>query len=155
MPNQMPKKDRKKRAAVERTKFVKVSDPAALGALIRVLRLRMGFSQIEAAELLGVGRRWYNDLENGKETIRVGMIFAVLECFNCSLAISGPGAEFTVEELERTAVIKGREHHVWEAELMPSKTPKGAAPEEPPHRGHRRGHIKLSTKLSTNSVKPL
>ena len=31
MPNQMPKKDRKKRAAVERTKFVKVSDPAALG----------------------------------------------------------------------------------------------------------------------------
>ena len=138
MPNQMPKKDRKKRAAVERTKFVKVSDPAALGALIRVLRLRMGFSQIEAAELLGVGRRWYNDLENGKETIRVGMIFAVLESFNCSLAISGPG-----------------EHHVWEAELMPSKTPKGAAPEEPPHRGHRRGHIKLSTKLSTNSVKPL
>ena len=155
MPNQMPKKDRKKRAAVERTKFVKVSDPAALGALIRVLRLRMGFSQIEAAALLGVGRRWYNDLENGKETIRVGMIFAVLESFNCSLAISGPGAEFTVEELERTAVIKGREHHVWEAELMPSKTPKGAAPEEPPHRGHRRGHIKLSTKLSTNSVKPL
>lgn len=111
----------KRRRFIDRAKLIKVNDMAELSALIRCLRLRVGFTQAEAADILGVGRRWYNDLENGKETIRAGMIFKVLASFDCSLALVGPGADFTKHDLEKKAVVKGREEHVWEAQMRSSR----------------------------------
>lgn len=141
---------------IDRAKHIRVRDTAELGALIRLLRLRAGFTQAEAADLLGVGRRWYNDLENGKETIRIGMVFEVLESFNCGLTLSGAGADFTPDELAETAVIKGRETHVWEAEFAPSeRTELDDLADDRPGRGHRRGHIRTDALVSRNSVKAL
>lgn len=169
----------KRRRFIDRAKLIKVNDMAELSALIRCLRLRVGFTQAEAADILGVGRRWYNDLENGKETIRAGMIFKVLASFDCSLALVGPGADFTKHDLEKKAVVKGREEHVWEAQMRSSRRlPKtrrrrrGVVDEDPAviaavaearesdidtespkGRGHRKGHIRKSEVVSKNTVK--
>ena len=152
----MPPSKTKRARVVERAQHVKLADTASLGALVRLLRLRAGFTQAETADLLGVGRRWYNDLENGKETIRIGMVLKVLESFNCSLTLSGPGADFTREELEKTAVVKGRAEQVWEADFAPSRrTAPDIVEDERPGRGHRRGHIRLDAQVSRNTVKPL
>ena len=115
-------------------------------------------TQTEAAKACGVGRRWFNELENGKETIRIGMVIDVLHHFGASLTISGEGARFTVEELENEAVMKRDGEHVWEAEFKGEYEPNAEAqPEEPQtvvrKRGQKAGYISPRTKRRRTSVK--
>ena len=143
---------------VYRTRHAYIRSTEELGALIRVLRLRTGMTQTEAAKACGVGRRWFNELENGKETIRIGMVIDVLHHFGASLTISGEGARFTVEELENEAVMKRDGEHVWEAEFKGEYEPNAEAqPEEPQtvvrKRGQKAGYISPRTKKTKNSVK--
>ena len=96
-------KGRRGRAAqkhlVYRARHTYINSTEELGALVRIFRLRTGMTQTEAAKACGVGRRWFNELENGKDTIRVGMVINVLRHFGATLTIGGAGARFTVEEL--------------------------------------------------------
>jgi HTH-type transcriptional regulator/antitoxin HipB len=48
--------------------------PAELGAAIRKRRRRLGISQDELASSIGVNRKVIGQLENGKETVQVGIV---------------------------------------------------------------------------------
>lgn len=68
-----------------------ISTPLAsitdLGASIRHARKAMGLRQAEAALLCGVGVRYLSDLENGKETIRLGPALKVIAGLGLVLSI--------------------------------------------------------------------
>ena len=55
-----------------------VTSPAELGSAIRRARVALGLSYREAAERCRVGRRFFNELENGKPTARLDKTLAVL-----------------------------------------------------------------------------
>ena len=57
------------------TELVSTKD---LGAAIRAARKTMALRQAEAALLCGVGIRYLSDLENGKETVRLGPALKVI-----------------------------------------------------------------------------
>lgn len=144
---------------VYRTRHTYINSTEELGALVRVFRLRTGMTQTEAAKACGVGRRWFNELENGKDTIRFGMVIQVLQHFGATLTIGGAGARFTVEELENEAVMKHDGEHVWEAEF---KGEYEAEPEEEAEKGERievkkrgqkAGYISPRRKITKNTVR--
>ncbi len=90
-----------------------------LGALLRVARQRLNMSQTDAAICCGVGRRFYVELENGKETVRMEKVLAVLDALGLNLALGGPGMAFTARQLAN-AYIKQEDNepeHVWDAEF--------------------------------------
>ena len=64
-----------------------------LGQAIRSAREAMRLRQAEAAHLCGVGIRFLSDLENGKETARLGQALKVINGFGLSITI-GPRKPF-------------------------------------------------------------
>ncbi len=54
-----------------------IRTPEALGELVRQARESMGLSQTAFADLVGVGRRFVSELENGKATLELGKVMAV------------------------------------------------------------------------------
>jgi len=65
----------------------------ALGGAVRAARIAMGLRQAEAALLCGVGVRFLSDLENGKETVRLGAALKVVNGLGLSLML-GPKKPF-------------------------------------------------------------
>lgn len=72
---------------------VSPSSAQDLGKAIRNARTKMGLKQAEAALLCGVGIRYLSDLENGKETIRLGQALKVIAGLGLVLTI-GPKQPF-------------------------------------------------------------
>lgn len=70
-----------------------VTSARNLGGAIRAARVAMGLRQAEAALLCGVGVRFMSDLENGKETIRLGAALKVINGLGLSLML-GPKKPF-------------------------------------------------------------
>ena len=58
-----------------------------LGAAVRKAREALGLQQAAAALLCGVGVRYLSDLENGKETIRLGLALKVIAGLGLALSI--------------------------------------------------------------------
>lgn len=57
---------------------IELASAKDLGAAIRDARKTMALRQAEAALLCGVGIRYLSDLENGKETVRLGPALKVI-----------------------------------------------------------------------------
>ena len=49
-----------------------------------------GLSRIALADLAGVGKTAVYDIENGKKTVRLNTILAILDVLNIKLAIESP-----------------------------------------------------------------
>lgn len=49
-----------------------------IGKLVRHVRKKQGFTQIQLSQLTNVGTRFLSDLENGKPTCEVGKMLKVL-----------------------------------------------------------------------------
>ncbi len=66
-----------------------------LGLYVRDRRRRLGMTQAELAASAQVSRRWLSDLEAGKPTAEVGLVFKVLHALDVALHASpvvyGPG----------------------------------------------------------------
>ena len=60
------------------TTLIDLASAKDLGAVIRNARKAMALRQTEAALLCGVGIRYLSDLENGKETVRLGPALKVI-----------------------------------------------------------------------------
>ena len=69
-----------------------VKDSNTLGSLIRKERKNQRLTQEEVAALAGVGVRFVRELENGKESCRIGLAFKVMHTLGLSLAIYGRGS---------------------------------------------------------------
>jgi y4mF family transcriptional regulator len=57
---------------------MRLNNAADLGRFVREQRRAAGLSQTALAERSGVSRRWLSDLETGKPTAEVGLVFRVL-----------------------------------------------------------------------------
>ena len=60
-----------------------------LGAAVRTARKAMHLRQAEAASLCNVGARFLSDLENGKDTVRLGTALKVITSLGLALSV-GP-----------------------------------------------------------------
>lgn len=104
---------------VHRTKRIHVSNVAEIGALVRLARQRLNMSQTDAAVCCGVGRRFFVELENGKPTVQLDKVLAVLDALGLTLAVGGPGAAFTAEQLANASLKNDqKEGHTWSAEFV-------------------------------------
>ena len=61
-----------------------------LGELVRFHRKKAGLTQIQLADLSGVGKSTLYDIEKGKTTVQIDSLFAVLTAMNISIQFSGP-----------------------------------------------------------------
>ena len=65
-------------------------DPQQLASLIRKHRKAAGISQLELAELAGVGKTSVFDLEKGKETIQLDTLRKILKVLNVKVQLISP-----------------------------------------------------------------
>ncbi|SFW30667.1 type II toxin-antitoxin system Y4mF family antitoxin [Nitrosovibrio sp. Nv17] len=68
-----------------------INDSTALGAVIRAERKRQKLTQEQLAALAGVGIRFVRELEQGKESCRIGLALAVLRTLGLSVNVAGRG----------------------------------------------------------------
>jgi y4mF family transcriptional regulator len=59
-----------------------------LGLYVRDRRRRLGLTQADVAASAHVSRRWLSDLEGGKTTAEVGLVFKVLHALDVGLDAS-------------------------------------------------------------------
>jgi HTH-type transcriptional regulator/antitoxin HipB len=65
-------------------------DDFDLGALVKDHRKKAGLTQLELANLAGVGKTTVFDIEKNKETIRWNSLMAVLQVLNIKLEFKSP-----------------------------------------------------------------
>lgn len=61
-----------------------------LGSFIKDHRKRAGLTQLQLANLAGVGKTTVFDLEKNKETVRLNNLFAVLQVLNIKVEFKSP-----------------------------------------------------------------
>lgn len=66
-----------------------VTDPRSLGLMVRQRRREMGWSQSRLAEAAEVSRPWISELESGKSTAELGLVFSVLQALGLQLNAAG------------------------------------------------------------------
>jgi len=73
--------------------YGKIATPEALGRLVRLTRLRLGFRQATTAGLCGVGVRFLSELERGKPTAELGKVMRVLSRLGLELSVTPRGQQ--------------------------------------------------------------
>jgi len=74
------------------------------GGLVRHHRRKAGLTQLELADLAGVGKTTVFDIEHGKATVQVDSLLAVMAVLSMRMEISGPFvAEYEESAAEPTA----------------------------------------------------
>lgn len=61
-----------------------------LGNYIRTLRKKSGLTQIQLAEMVGVGKSVIFDLEKGKETVQLPTLVKILSGLNIKVKLVSP-----------------------------------------------------------------
>lgn len=64
-----------------------ITEPAQLGAAVRVRRKEAGLNQKRLAALAGVGTRFLSELERGKPTAQLGKTLQVLQLLGLELRV--------------------------------------------------------------------
>ena len=68
-----------------------LTNASQLAEIVRRERKRQKVSQIRLSQLADVGVRFVRDLEDGKETVRLDKVLAVLETLGIAVELSSPG----------------------------------------------------------------
>ena len=68
-----------------------LTDASQLAEIVRRERKRQKVSQIRLSQLADVGVRFVRDLEDGKETVQLDKVLAVLETLGISVELSSLG----------------------------------------------------------------
>ena len=69
----------------------RVLDTRELGMAIRKRRRELGYTQAFLASYAGVSTSFLSELENGKDTIQVGMMIEVLSLLGMDICLSRRG----------------------------------------------------------------
>ncbi|RIV35875.1 transcriptional regulator [Flagellimonas lutimaris] len=64
-----------------------------LGSMVKDHRKRAGLTQLELANLAGIGKTTVFDIEKDKETVRWSNLLAVLQVLNIAVEFKSPLAE--------------------------------------------------------------
>lgn len=77
-----------------------ITDSRGLGALIRQRRHELAWSQTRLAELAAVSRPWISELETGKSSAEIGLVFSVLHALGIHLSAipSVPRSRSTIDD---------------------------------------------------------
>lgn len=73
---------------MDNTNQIVIRSTRELGRLIKDRRIKKNMTQQHFADLVGVGRRFLSDLENGKETAEFGKVLATIQALGTDLLIS-------------------------------------------------------------------
>jgi y4mF family transcriptional regulator len=65
-------------------------EPQVLGEIIRKHRKSAGLSQLQLAEMAGVGKTVVYDIEKGKETIKLNTLRKILYVLNIKVELTSP-----------------------------------------------------------------
>ena len=65
-------------------------EPELLAAIVRKHRKLAGLSQLQLAEMAGVGKTVVYDIEKGKATIRLDTLRKILSVLNIRVQLTGP-----------------------------------------------------------------
>ena len=68
-----------------------LTNASQLAEIVRRERKRQKVSQIRLSQLADVGTRFVRDLEDGKETVRLDKVLAVLETLGIAVELSSAG----------------------------------------------------------------
>ncbi len=71
----------------------KLDSAAAVGLLVKTERHKQKLTQLQLAGLAGTGIRFVSDLENGKGTVQLQKLIAVLAALGLGLYIHSPWDE--------------------------------------------------------------
>jgi y4mF family transcriptional regulator len=96
---------------------MRLNNTRDLGLYVRDRRRRLGLTQADLATSAQVSRRWLSDLEAGKPTAEVGLVFKVLHALDVAVDASpvewGPD-DINLDDLLRTrGQTGGRVHRPW------------------------------------------
>lgn len=64
-----------------------LSNTRDLGLFVRSSRREAGLNQSDAARRAGVSRRWLSDLESGKPTAEVGLVFQLIAALGLTVDV--------------------------------------------------------------------
>ena len=70
---------------------IELTNTSQLAEIVRRERKRQKVSQIRLSQLADVGVRFVRDLEDGKETVQLDKVLAVLETLGIAIELSTPG----------------------------------------------------------------
>ena len=70
---------------------IELTNASQLAEIVRRERKRQKVSQIRLSQLADVGVRFVRDLEDGKETVQLDKVLAVLETLGIAVELSSPG----------------------------------------------------------------
>ena len=91
---------------------MRLNNARDLGLYVRDRRRRLDLTQAHLAASAHVSRRWLSDLEAGKATAEVGLVFKVLHALDVALDASpvefGPG-DIDLDDILRTRVQRDAE----------------------------------------------
>src|SRR4029450_3195477 len=75
--------------------LMRLTSVGDLGLYVRDRRRRLGMTQNDLAALAQVSRRWLSDLEAGKPTAEIGLVFKLLHALGLTLEASSaqPGPD--------------------------------------------------------------
>jgi HTH-type transcriptional regulator / antitoxin HipB len=89
---------------------MRINSTRDLGLFVRSRRRRLNLTQLDLASSAQVSRRWLSDLEAGKPTAEVGLVFKVLHALDIALDASpderAPG-DIDLDEVLRTHGRRG------------------------------------------------
>ena len=77
---------------------IAVNNATKIGELVRLHREKAGLTQLELAELSGVGKTVVFDVEKGKSTVKLETLLKIFKSLNISLYLGSPIIE-TLESL--------------------------------------------------------
>ena len=75
---------------IYRFNSINMFEPEILATIIRQHRKAAGLSQLQLAEMAGVGKTVVFDIEKGKETIRLDTLRKILKVLNVKVTLSSP-----------------------------------------------------------------
>jgi len=76
------------------------------GVAIRTLRKRAGIRIDDFALTAGVSKQFMTDLENGKPTVRMGMVLTMLQRLGVRVSLDLPDDALTIYEVEFDKVTR-------------------------------------------------
>ena len=67
--------------------MTRVEMTSDLGTLIRARRRKLGYTQVELSDMVGIGTTYISQLENGKETAEIGKALYLLQMLGMDLYV--------------------------------------------------------------------
>ncbi|MBD3278587.1 MAG: helix-turn-helix domain-containing protein [Candidatus Aegiribacteria sp.] len=84
-----------------------------ISKLVKHHRKRAGITQLELADLAGIGKTTVFDIEHGKSTVQVSSLLSVLKVLNMSIQVIGPFvSEYRKQSEDHTALMENQVSHV-------------------------------------------